>query len=183
MKRLIFLIIMLVIVSKISAQDVHYWSQTYGTESTLLGGAVIGSVNDLGATFYNPGKLSLTNDPNFLFSARIFEYVSLKLKPKNTLIDGASESYLNPSPAFIVYNLLSDWLGKHRLAFSLLTRNAFDVRLKTRFVGKLESSDVSNEIVYEGNAGQYWGGITWSYPFKGKFKVGIGIRWFNRAKG
>ena len=173
--QIIFIIIVLSNTIKIYAQDVHYWAQTYGTESTLLGGAVIGSVNDLGATFYNPGKLSLTDDPNFLFSARIFEYASLTLKPKDATINGISESYLRPSPAFIVYNLSADWLGEHKVAFSLLTRHTFDVRLKTRFIGNVESTDISNEIIYEGNAEQYWGGITWSYPFKGKYGFGIGI--------
>ena len=31
----------------ISAQDTHYWNLQYGTRSTLLGGAVIGSVTDM----------------------------------------------------------------------------------------------------------------------------------------
>lgn len=171
----VILILLIIITVQLSAQDVHYWSQTYGTESTLLGGAVIGSVDDLGATYYNPGKLALTNDPNFLFSARIFEYRYLGIKPNDANINGVSESYLRPSPAFIVYNLSSDWLGKHRLAFSILTRHNFDVRLKTRFVGNVKSSDVSNELLYEGEVDEYWGGITWSYPLKGKYKVGIGI--------
>lgn len=173
--RVTFILLIISITVKLSAQEVHYWSHTYGTESTLLGGAVIGSVNDLGATYYNPGKLALTNDPNFLFSARIFEYVNLKIQPKDPIIDGASESYLRPSPAFIVYSLSSDWLGKNKLAFSLLTRHTFDVRLKTRYVGNVESTDISNELLYEGESGQYWGGITWAYPFKGKYKIGIGI--------
>ena len=171
----VILILLIIITVKLSAQDVHYWSQTYGTESTLLGGAVLGSVNDLGATYYNPGKLSLTDDPKFLFSARIVEYRYLGIKPNDVIIDGVSESYLRPSPAFIVYNLSSDWLGKHRLAFSILSRHNFEVRLKTRFVGNVKSSDVSNEIVYEGDVDEYWGGITWSYPLRGKNKVGIGI--------
>jgi len=34
-------------VARLNAQDGHYWSQQYGTTSTLLGGVVIGSVEDL----------------------------------------------------------------------------------------------------------------------------------------
>ncbi len=40
-------------------QDTQYWNLQYGTRSTLLGGAVIGSVSDLSATYYNPGALGL----------------------------------------------------------------------------------------------------------------------------
>jgi len=174
-KYQIFFLLLILITVNLPAQDVHYWSETYGTESTLLGGAVIGSVDDLGSTYYNPGKLALTDDPKFLFSARILEYRYLGLKPNDVVVEGVSESHLTPAPAFIVYNLLADWLGKHRLAFSLLTRHTFDVRLKTRYVGNFESSDVSNEIIYEGDVGEYWGGITWSYPLSGKNKFGIGI--------
>jgi hypothetical protein len=177
-KQLIVLLssVLIIILSiSVSAQDAHYWTQTYGTRSTLLGGAVIGSVDDLGATFYNPGKLSLVDDPNFLFSARVFEYQYLALKPESPILNDASKSRLTPSPSFIVYNLSSDWLGKGNLAFSFLTRQTFDTRLKTRFVGSEEQSNASNETLYEGKANEHWGGITWSYPFRGKYELGIGL--------
>ena len=172
---LLFLAIALSISISVSAQDAHYWTQTYGTRSTLLGGAVIGSVDDLGATFYNPGNLSLINDPNFLFSARVFEYKNLSLEPINGLTDPTSKSQFKPSPSFIVYNLSTDWFGKSNLGFSFLTRQTFDTRLKTRYVGNTGFSNLSNEILYEGNADEYWGGITLSYPFYGKYELGIGI--------
>lgn len=161
--------------NSVFGQDAHYWTQTYGTRSTLLGGAVIGSVDDLGATFYNPGKLVLTDDPSFLFSARVFELENLSIEPTDGLTEGASKSKLKPSPSFIVFNLSSNWLGKSNLAFSFLTRQTFETRLKTRYVGIINSSDFSNEILYEGSSDEYWGGITWSYPFYGKYELGIGI--------
>ena len=172
---ILFTAIVLSISISVYAQDAHYWTQTYGTRSTLLGGAVIGSVDDLGATFYNPGKLSLTNDPNFLFSARVFEFKNLSIEPNDGLSEGASKSQFKPSPSFIVFNLSSDWLGKSNFAFSFLTRQTFETRLKTRYVGASESSDISNEILYEGDADEYWGGLTWSYPFYGKNELGFGI--------
>ena len=177
-KRLIILIsLVFIFILSISvfAQDAHYWTQIYGTRSTLLGGAVIGSVDDLGATFYNPGKLSLSDDPSFLFSARVFEFVNLSTKPTKGFADGTSKSQFRPSPSFIVVNLSSNWLGKNNLAFSFLTRQTFDTRLKSRYVGVPSSSDLSNEILYEGNTDEYWGGITWSHPFSGKNELGIGI--------
>ena len=45
---------MLVCLQASRAQDTQYWNIQYGTRSTLLGGAVIGSVADLSATYYNP---------------------------------------------------------------------------------------------------------------------------------
>jgi hypothetical protein len=171
----LFVVFIVMLSISVSAQDAHYWNQTYGTRSTLLGGAVIGSVDDLGATFYNPGQLSLVKDPNFLFSARVFEYQNISLKPDYPALNPASKSRLTPSPSFIVFNLSSDWLGKTNLAFSFLTRQTFDTRLKTRYVGDAEDLDVSNETLYEGNTDEYWGGITLSYPIYGKYSLGVGL--------
>jgi hypothetical protein len=38
-----------------AAQDAQYWTYQYGTRANLLGGAVVGSVVDVSATYYNPG--------------------------------------------------------------------------------------------------------------------------------
>lgn len=62
----------------ISSQDTHYWNIQYGTRSTLLGGAVFGSVSDLSATYYNPGAIALFKDAEFILSAR---FTSLKKLP------------------------------------------------------------------------------------------------------
>ena len=74
MKKLISFIIkqfVLIIIFNlfIFPQDAHYWNIQYGTSSTLLGGAVIGSVSDLSATYYNPGAVALFEDANFIFRA------------------------------------------------------------------------------------------------------------------
>ncbi|MCK5572460.1 MAG: hypothetical protein KAJ12_06850, partial [Bacteroidetes bacterium] len=46
--------IVLLLLLNISApgQETYYWNIQYGTRSTLLGGAVIGSASDLSATYY-----------------------------------------------------------------------------------------------------------------------------------
>ena len=64
-------------------QDAHYWNIQYGTRSTLLGGAVIGSVSDLSATFYNPGAVALFPDRSFVLSAMVYQIETI------TVDDGA----------------------------------------------------------------------------------------------
>jgi len=61
-------------------QDTHYWSQHYGTRSTLLGGSVIGSLLDISSTYYNPGALALMADPAFVISGSIFGLRTLIFK-------------------------------------------------------------------------------------------------------
>lgn len=175
MKQLQTVIIFVVIIFSFEcrSQDNQYWTQSYGTTSTLLGGIVIGSVSDLGATFYNPGNLSLTDDPNFLFTARVFEFSSLQVDPENTKINDLGTTSFKPSPSFVVANLTADWLGKNRIAFSFLTRQTMDLRLKTRFDGRDDNNFLSNEFTMDLGLYDFWAGITWSYPFEEKLGIGI----------
>src|SRR3954467_7624751 len=62
-----------------SAQDGHYWTQQYGTKSMLLSGSVIGGVEDLGAVYYNPARLSVTSGTAFLLSANVYELSTIKV--------------------------------------------------------------------------------------------------------
>ncbi len=127
----------------------------------------------MGATFYNPGNLSLTDDPNFLFTARVFEFSSLQVDPENSKITNFGTTSFKPSPSFVVGNITADWLGKNRIAFSLLTRQLMDLRLKTRFDGTDDDNSLSNEFTMEETLHDIWVGITWSYPFEKKLGIGI----------
>ena len=80
MKYPIILIIGFVLITGSSAQDTHYWNLQYGTRSTLLGGAVIGSVSDMAATYYNPAALALFSAPEILLSGKVYQYNSLSMK-------------------------------------------------------------------------------------------------------
>jgi len=174
-KQLQTVIIFVVIIFSFEcrSQDNQYWTQSYGTTSSLLGGIVIGSVSDLGATFYNPGNLSLTDDPNFLFTARVFEFSSLQVDPENTKINDLGTTSFKPSPSFVVANLTADWLGKNRIAFSFLTRQTMDFTLTTRFDGRDDNNFLSNESTMDLGLYDFWAGITWSYPFEEKLGIGI----------
>ena len=69
------------------AQDAHYWTDQYGSRSRLLGGAVIGSVDDLAAVYYNPARLALIPDPGLLLSTMACVYHqdrALPLEPSGT---------------------------------------------------------------------------------------------------
>ena len=63
-----------------AAQDAHYWTLQYGPRSSLLGGAVIGSVDDVSGTFYNPGAVSQAEDLAFAVSTDVFEYSGVRLE-------------------------------------------------------------------------------------------------------
>lgn len=170
MKKIILLLsgIMLFQV-RLSAQENNYWNIQYGTRSTLLGGAVIGSVSDLSATFYNPGAIALFPDVKFILSAQVYQL------DRYTIKDGAAEgkdldySSIVPSPNFVASDLGFDFLGKDRLAFSILTRQNADAEFSARIIDSLEVIESSpgkesfaGGINTEKKFNDVWGGITYS---------------------
>ena len=62
------------------AQDAHYWTEHYGTRSMLLNGVVIGSVEDLGAVYYNPARIAQMEEPAFAISAKVYQAYKLKIE-------------------------------------------------------------------------------------------------------
>ena len=112
--------------TSLHSQDAQYWNIQYGTRSTLLGGAVIGSVSDLSATFYNPGAVALFPDRSFVLSARVYQIETISIE------DGAGTgreldySTIVPSPSFVAFDFKFDFLGDARLALSLLSRQRMD---------------------------------------------------------
>ncbi len=164
----------------LSAQENNYWNIQYGTRSTLLGGAVIGSVSDLSATFYNPGAIALFPDVKFILSAQVYQLDNFKIK------DGAAEgkdldySSIVPSPNFVAFDLGFNFLGDDRLAFSILTRQNANLEFSTRIIDSLEVIESSpgkesfaGGINTEKKFNDVWGGITYSTKLSNT--VGIGI--------
>ena len=166
--------------AQLFAQENNYWNIQYGTRSTLLGGAVIGSVSDLSATFYNPGAIALFPDVKFILSAQVYQMDNFTIK------DGAAEgkdldySSVVPSPNFVAFDLGFDFLGDDRLAFSILTRQNSNLEFSSRFIDSLEvieswpgKENFAGGINTEKKFNDVWGGIT--YSTKLSKIIGIGF--------
>ena len=161
------------------AQDAHYWNIQYGTRSTLLGGAVIGSVSDLSATFYNPGAVALFPDQSFVLSARVYQIETISIE------DGAGAgreldySTIVPSPSFVAFDFKFDFLGDARLALSLLSRQRMDFEFRTRLIDSLDilpepgKEDFAGGLSLERNFDEVWGGLT--YSSKLNDLIGFGV--------
>ena len=168
-KRILLLSGIILIQFTISAQENNYWNIQYGTRSTLLGGAVIGSVSDLSATFYNPGAIALFPDVKFILSAQVYQLDNYKI------VDGAAEgkdleySSIVPSPNFVAFDLAFNFLGDDRLAFSILTRQNANVEFSARVIDSLDviksspdKESFAGGINSEKKFNDVWGGITYS---------------------
>ncbi|MBT8379015.1 MAG: hypothetical protein KJN64_07285 [Ignavibacteria bacterium] len=181
MKKVYSAILFILLINSTSyAQETYYWNVTYGTRSTLLGGAVIGSVSDLSATYYNPGAVALFEDVQFILSAEVYQYENFTIK------DGAAEgldlnfSTITPSPSFLAFDLDFDFLGTDRLAISLLTRQSADFEFSSRIIDSIDvigsspgKESFAGGFVTEKKFDDIWGGVT--YSTKLSELVGVGI--------
>jgi hypothetical protein len=178
----LFASVLLVLVLPISAQDSHYWTHHYGTRSTLLGGAVIGSVLDLSGTYYNPGGLSLieTDEVELLMFSKVFHFPTIKMKGFGESKRSLSSSALGESPSLVAGSLPIKGLGNHWLGYSFLNRHQIEFGLSGVGQGKFPPyTFISNDnpgtvdlILYE-RLSEPWYGVTWAYKISDKFGVGV----------
>ncbi len=171
-----------------AAQDSHYWTLQYGPQSSLLGGAVIGSVDDVSATFYNPGALSLASSVAFAVSADVFEVTGVILEDGGGAgVDlGNAKSGLRPSmiAGTIKRGLLG---GGGILAYSALTRarGTQDLSGVLLLAGEdlppeLGLEDAVGGVAFTGRFNDFWGGLTYSQALGEHF--GLGVTWYGAVR-
>ncbi len=176
----ILIAILLLVGQEGFAQGGHYWTEQYGTRSILMSGSVIGGVEDLGTVFYNPGRLSLIENPAFLLSAKLYQLEKLTLL--NALDDDNSleKKTFGGVPGLVAGTFKLGFMPKHHFAYALLTRQRMDYSFMTRtnkegdlleeypgeeiFTGRLTLSSRSIDE---------WLSLTWSYPLKENISIGV----------
>jgi len=162
-------------------QDAHYWTYQFGTRANLLSGAVVGSVVDLGAAFYNPGALTLIKEPDVFATQKVFELSDIKYDPDVGVDASLSDLSLDVAPGYVAGILPFRFLRNHVLAYSFFTRYLFKARLGGAAVGKLEelvpglSGDffAQADVIRELN--ESWGGLSWSFPLAGDIGFGVSL--------
>jgi len=148
-------------------------------------------VNDLGAVFYNPGRLGLIEDPTFILSADVYEYsrASFKNVPGNNISLATSD--LGAVPGFLAGAFKFKRLPKHKFSYSALTRQRSDSNLRYREEFKVDidmdipgDEDVSSAITLNEKLRQQWYSLSWAYPLTEDLSIGVtfaGVR-YNSSK-
>jgi hypothetical protein len=176
-------LVALVAVDPANAQDAHYWTLQYGPRSSLLGGAVIGSVDDISGTYYNPGALRLASDLAFAVSANVFEVSGVALQDGGGEgVDlGTTRSGLRPS--LVAGAITTDILGRDVLAYSAITRargtqdlEGIAILSGTDIPSDLQLDDLAGLVRYEGEFNDVWAGLTYASAFGSH--VGVGVTWY-----
>lgn len=163
-----------------AAQDAQYWTYQYGTRANLLGGAVVGSVVDVSATYYNPGALALIEEPELVATSKVFEVTQLALQPDiGTQID-LDNLRFDLAPGFVGGIAPFGFLGDDVLGYSIFTRHQFKANLDATRVGTLdELPEVTEEGDYLGLFGlkqdmsELWVGVTWSRRLGRRTAIGV----------
>jgi hypothetical protein len=179
--------LLLLAASPAAAQDAHYWTQQYGPRSSLLGGAVIGSVNDISGTYYNPGALGLADDLAFAVSTNVFEYSVIALEDGGGQgVDlGTARSGIRPS--LIAGTIKRGLFGSGVLAYSAITRTRGEQDLQGLIV--LSGADIPPDVDldefaglvrFEGRFNESWVGLTYSHALGDHF--GLGATWYGALR-
>ena len=176
----LILFLILFLNSECQAQDANYWTNQYGSRSMILGGAVIGSVLDISGTYYNPGGLSLIEDPDVFLAAKAIEWPHYTLQSSIMEDIQIGSSRFSPAPSIVAAMFSFDSLGNHRLGISLFTR--YDVKMDLG--STLVTSQIPEPLIpvlksftsdfrLITNLSEFWTGLSWSYKVGPKMGVGI----------
>jgi hypothetical protein len=161
-------------------QDSHYWTQQYGTKSMLLSGSVIGGVEDLGAVYYNPARLSVTSGTAFLLSANVYELNTIKIDDVFGNSKNASTTQFRGVPTLAAGTFKIKKLPNHFFAYAFITRQNSDYNLSYSnevyqdVLASLPGTEYFGAAVnIQSSSSQQWTSVSWSYAFSPKFSVGV----------
>jgi len=184
----LFLItLLLTSTSLLVAQDAHYWNNQFGNRARLLGGAVIGSVDDVSAVYYNPGALALVDDVKLALAGRVIEIQNVSIEGFRGEGGDTSDLRLDLAPTLFAGEIKLGDRSKDRLAYSFLTRYSSKFRLRSRTqvsgtdLGLEGSGFVANDFLGELDLNEYWFGATWARRVSDK--TGLGVSTFFAYRG
>lgn len=162
------------------AQDGHYWTEQFGTRSMVLSGVVIGSVEDLGAVFYNPARLTQTDNPSFLLSGKVYQLNKIKI------IDGAGDNFdlkrsqFGGAPSLVAGTFNLNFLPGHTFAYSFLPRFNFgaDFFVHTETLGDIVELWPGEELYsgqfhFDKELKEDWLGLSWAHALNENWSIGI----------
>ncbi|MFK5878125.1 MAG: hypothetical protein QM478_01375 [Flavobacteriaceae bacterium] len=181
-KKVILLVIASVCIFNTTAQR-NYKYENFGNRSILLNGNVTGSVDDLGATYYNPARLALVENPVFLINAKIYQLSNIKLG--NVTIDGEDLSTTNFDglPSMVAGSFKIKKLEGHHFAYSFFSRNRSDlslgynskisevdgVNLNSMLDKYISTTSINNKLR------ENWFGLSWATSISPNFSIGASL--------
>ena len=176
MRRLMLSSILLIagLARAAAAQDSHYWTFGYGPIGQLTEGALVGGVNDLSATYYNPAACALIDRPRFVFNVTSFDLAQIQVKDAAGSGLDVDQMVSRPVPAMIAFHLGAHEEGNH-FAFAFLARSESDFDLGYSASDVSEASEVATAGYgrFKQRVLEYWVGGNWSRRVSRNVSLGV----------
>ncbi|MBD3220606.1 hypothetical protein GF314_05145 [bacterium] len=176
-RRIPAVLVATLIATGASAQDAHHWNKQYGNRAYLLGGAVIGSVEDAAAVYYNPALLALTDRASLEVSGSAYHVSEIEIEDALGAGQDLATSIVGVAPSLVAGEISIDRDREHRLAYSLLFRHDFNVVMELRgpvsIPGLLGEADA--RLSLEENVNEIWSGLSYARRLHEGFGVGASV--------
>ncbi len=164
------------------AQDAQFWHNHYGTKGTLLGGAVIGSVEDLSAVYYNPGYLGLKPNPGLAFGTGVFDIAYLQIDTDSLFQKPIDRTTAESAPGLIAGQVTFADDARNHFSYSLIGRQKFNTVIQGRSLAVEDRHDRLATLYIQQDLTEYWGGVTWSRPISDSIGIGVSLFGAHRAQ-
>ncbi len=184
-RRLVFataLALSLLACTGLKAQSHRYYTYSFSEESSLLGGAVVGSGAGTASIFYNPAAITASGQSSFSLNTSLAYYDWCSWD--NALGEGydLKQSSLAFRPRFVSYLVKSKLNEKLTFELATFSKETYNRRLSFNLK---QQTDVlvtnPGEEEYVGNYvlndefGDYWVGLGGSYQFSEHLSVGASL--------
>jgi len=160
--------------ARVDAQGTHYATFPYGPRAALLGGAVIGSANDVSASYYNPGGLALADSLGFALSLNALERTRVVADGGFIDDEDAGISSTGLAPAMLGGTIHRAAGSRHLFAYSIITRQrannsvtAIRESLPPGYEAFVLRVDHSRDIT------ERWFGASWAHAVRPHLGIGV----------
>jgi hypothetical protein len=135
------------------AQDTHYNTFQFGARSVLMGGAVIGTVHDNTAVFYNPGALGFIDSSTLSINANAYQIDKIRIYNALGQQKDFKSSQFGSIP-LLIGGMISTGKKKIRIGYAMITPVNFNFKATARIDEKLPIVDESESAGDEEFIGQ-----------------------------
>jgi hypothetical protein len=154
------------------AQEGNYWQNAYGSLSSMLSGAVVGSVADNSAVYYNPGGLGFVQNSSLSISANAYQMDIYRFE--SPVPEGVNLNSLQviALPLMVSGIIQAKKLSRHYFGYAIITRNQSKIRIDERLDKDLPNGipEVPNVLLkYNGQFNYHftnyelWAGFAYAY--------------------